>query len=724
MHRYLVLIMVGLALHLAEAAESPEPPDRLAEALESVGLDTSDLGYRPKGYWSRFPNPREVPYKLSFFDSLFAEPLRTYDFTMVMAQAVRDLMSLEKFESKHDSLFRIVYFLGIQHKVFGFRGYSANLDPQSGSAAPMLSAVRRAYQVAGQETRIMVFGKKADWPDPEKEVATQLEGLDPKLQKILADLVLNIVDAYSWRQLALRNVKADDLREVFRMRGFHGHSTDGQTYPHQVDDVARELDEQSLYYAAQKTVQAAHTAARELRALGLESLGQYGELSVDLATPIGRIVVTGTGNNEHTCRDIAALIDLGGDDTYVGGVAASTADVPIAIAIDLAGNDTYRCEDEQVIAQGAGLFGAGVLIDVAGNDSYQAKQGAQGYGLFGLGLLAYYQGDDKYMLEYSGQGAAYLGIGLHLDGTGNDTYYCYGDGQGFGGAGGVGVLADVSGDDTYTAEPLAEKAGRPDYHSAMKISVSQAQGCGAGTRADGSHGHAWAGGLGTLIDIEGNDKYESGNWSLGAGYWFGTGIVYDGSGNDSYRSVYFTQASGAHFCIGAMIDEGGDDKYVLYETSGAGLCFGWDFTVALLLNKGGNDYYEARGNSIACAQIRSNALLIDIGGDDTYAARARTQSLGAATFLKSYAAPSYHYGPYSLYGNSIGLLLDIGGEDRYLDKDFPSGKKDKPTERAGNNRMWHQPAKDHPNFGYRSFGIGHDVQTGTVPAFCIYDKKP
>ena len=51
-----------------------------------------------------------------------------------------------------------------------------------------------------------------------------------------------------------------------------------------------------------------------------------------------------------------------------------------------------------------------------------------------------------------------------------------------------------------------------------------------------------------IIDIGGDDRYESGNWSLGIGYWFGTGIVYDSEGDDIYRSVYFTQASGAHFC--------------------------------------------------------------------------------------------------------------------------------------------------------------------------------
>jgi hypothetical protein len=329
-------------------------------------------------------------------------------------------------------------------------------------------------------------------------------------------------------------------------------------------------------------------------------------------------------------------------------------------------------------------------------------------------MLVDYQGDDKYTLEYSGQGAGYFGIGLHLDAAGNDVFYLYGDGQGFGGTGGVGVLANVAGDDAYTVEALAEKAGRPDYHSQNKISVSQAQGCGAGMRADGSHGHAWAGGLGALIDLEGNDKYESGNWAIGTGYWFGTGILYDGAGDDLYRSVYFSQASGAHFCIGAIIDEGGNDRHVLYETAGAGIAFGWDFTVALLIDKGGNDSYESRNTSIANAQIRSNALLLDLGGNDTYCLDPGAQGFGTASFLASYAAPGYQYGPYSLYGNSIALLLDIGGEDRYLDRKFGTDES-KPSAVAANNKTWLQPAKGTPDYGYRSFGIGLDTETGTVP---------
>ena len=59
-----------------------------------------------------------------------------------------------------------------------------------------------------------------------------------------------------------------------------------------------------------------------------------------------------------------------------------------------------------------------------------------------------------------------------------------------------------------------------------------------------------AGGLGALLDVDGDDVYEAGNFSQGLGYWYGTGVLWDGGGDDRFESVYFTQGSGAHFAIG------------------------------------------------------------------------------------------------------------------------------------------------------------------------------
>ena len=61
-------------------------------------------------------------------------------------------------------------------------------------------------------------------------------------------------------------------------------------------------------------------------------------------------------------------------------------------------------------------------------------------------------------------------------------------------------------------------------------------------------------------------------------------------------------------------------------------------------------------------------------------------------------------------------IICIG--NRYLDEDFKSGKP-KPSLRAADNSTWLTPAKDAKNYGYRSFGIGFDVEDGTVPDFYL-----
>jgi hypothetical protein len=302
---------------------------------------------------------------------------------------------------------------------------------------------------------------------------------------------------------------------------------------------------------------------------------------------------------------------------------------------------------------------------------------------------------------------------MNLDMTGSDTRYLFGDGQGMGGVGGVGVCADYEGNDKYTAEPLESVSHRGDYHSQNKINVNGAQGAGMGRRGDGSDGHSWAGGLGVLIDIKGNDHYYSGNWTLGCGYWFGTGLVYEGEGDDLYESVYFTQASGAHYCIGAIVDEAGNDTHKLWETAGAGIAFGWDYTVAILLDKGGNDHYEAKIISLGCAQIRSDVLLIDLGGDDYYQLQSGQQGFGAATYLESYNIPN-KISPMDIYSKSFGLLLDIGGKDSYMDWDKDKDKVT-PDTICGDDKTWYSPAKDSKNYGANNFGVGMDVEDGKVP---------
>ena len=702
----------------------PESRDVLGQALGALGATRADLGYRPHASWSRYPSPSLIPYKLPFFDDVFAEPLRLYALTRTMGNTAQHYLAPGAFDSEPQALHKLVYFLGIDKRIGGFRDYSVNLPDSMPGDEPLLSAIEAAYTLTGQNLEARSFGK-AGTGLTRAALQRQIAALPVGLQIAVARLVAGLVDASRWQRLAIRNVPPAALQACWRIRDLGETQGDALVYYPQIDDVARNLDEASLAYAAMKTVQAAQDARTALRDWLREASSRERAAIRDLAftapTPLGRVVVGGIRDDIHAEIDVLALVDLGGADTYRGSAGASSSlEAPISVCLDLEGNDTHECDDLRLPSQGTGVFGAGVLLDVAGDDQYQARTLAQGAGFFGVGVLVDEAGKDRYRLGTSGQGCGFFGVGLCLDVQGDDDYAIDGDGQGFGGVGGgVGVLADHTGRDHYMAEPYAVKVNRADYHSQDKVNVSNAQGVGSGRRGDGADGHSWAGGLGAILDLHGNDTYESGNWSLGTGYWFGTGVAYDASGDDLYRSVYFTQAAGAHYANGTLVDEAGNDQHVLYETAGAAMAFGWDYANALLVDKQGDDRYEAKIISLGLADIRSNALFFDLGGDDQYQLGKDQPGMGAADYRDDYKKPD-PLAPYNSETACFGLLVDAGGIDRYLVWD-EKAKRASPSDVWGNDRSWQSPAPGSPEHGWGNHGLGLDADSGTVPEFVRFD---
>lgn len=732
-----IALMFLLPSHAClQVTDTSQETDRLAQILKEVGFTRDDLGYEPKGYWNRFP--LDVPHKLTSFDALFAEPLKLYDYARVMANTVEFYFAPGVADTTNDGLYKLVYNLGVDKKLGGFRSYSANLSPAPQGDQPMVEAIEEIFRYANQPVRMKTFGSVSNRFDSASATLQAIENLPDTVQVIVAQLLVNLTEAARWRDLAFRNCDPEDMRSAFGIRDLASTQSDGQVYYPELDDIAAAIDWASLHYAALKVAAATEQAERLLLRL---KKGIPAEAEMELETPLGKVIIMpaaipkevvpsklvsrlpSTGDNRTVidASNCLLVIDFGRNMTYQGSVAAtSSLRNPISVVIDLDGDDLYGHNRHRYPpSAGVGLLGVGLVLDSRGDDEYNGSVCTQGMGMFGVGVLCDREGNDSYRAELSAQGCGYFGIGLHFDGTGDDDYYIYGNGQGLGGVGGgVGVCASYSGDDTYTAEPYADVFNRGDYHSDHKINGNEAQGAGFGRRGDGSDGHAWAGGLGAIIDIDGNDHYYSGNWTVGVGYWFGTGIAVDRAGDDHYESCYFTQASGAHYCNGILLDEGGNDRHELYETAGAGLGFGWDYTNALLINKGGDDTYKAEIISMGLAQIRSVALLADVGGDDRYELGAGTPGLGEATYRKDYKVPS-PLTPYYTYAKSFGGLLDIGGEDKYLVTDT-SGLRPHPV--ARDDHLWLQPSREDSAFGANNYGIGLDVSSGTVPEFFKWDR--
>jgi hypothetical protein len=288
-------------------------------------------------------------------------------------------------------------------------------------------------------------------------------------------------------------------------------------------------------------------------------------------------------------------------------------------------------------ALAAGIGGIGVLADGAGDDVYRGGPVSLGTGVLGVGLLLDASGHDLYEATRVGQGAAFLGVGGLFDARGNDTYRMGLYGQGFGGVGGVGVLRDYEGGDRYLASPLVVDVIRYEAHHDSFL-----QGASLGNRPDQS------GGIGLLLDDEGNDLYDADIFGQGTAYWFGLGVLLDRKGHDVYAGYQYAQGAGIHYGLGLLLDEAGEDTY---RARGVSQGCGHDRGAGMLVDERGNDAYVSFDLSQGAGSANGTGVFIDRSGSDAYVVRDAATSLG--------------YGNPRNGSGSVGLFLDLRGEDAY-----------------------------------------------------------
>jgi hypothetical protein len=337
-----------------------------------------------------------------------------------------------------------------------------------------------------------------------------------------------------------------------------------------------------------------------------------------LDTPAGRVLIGGTGDNVYT-EDAALIIDLGGNDTYLNRAGGSSRQIPFSVAIDLAGDDLYDAPSDS--AQGAGFIGGGFLVDLKGDDHYIARNFAQGSGMLGVGVLADLSGHDQYTAVAASQGAGAFGIGLLADAGGNDQYSGARFVQGFGYVKGFGAIVDAAGNDQYFAGGQFE-----DFRAPGKSYQSMGQGFGFGDRPWESLAGA-SGGIGVLLDLGGNDTYVADYFAQGSSYWYALGILDDRHGNDRYLSGRYSQGAGIHMSAGVLMDGDGDDTYL--ADFGVAQGCGHDLGIGFLLDGGGNDRYISGVIAEGAGNDNGIGVLADSGGDDEYHVKSLGQGYGS-----------------------------------------------------------------------------------------------
>ncbi|MFZ1323515.1 MAG: hypothetical protein WAT71_18335 [Ignavibacteria bacterium] len=349
-----------------------------------------------------------------------------------------------------------------------------------------------------------------------------------------------------------------------------------------------------------------------------------------------RIAIGGKGNN-HYYGHFDLIIDLGGDDTYdmFKSDKKNLFNENFSCIIDLSGTDLYYSKENFTLAGSA--FSNSFIFDNEGDDTYRGKNVSLGSAIFGAGILCDFSGNDIYQGDKFSIGAGSFGYGILFDVNGNDVYTANSYSQGFGMTEGIGVISDQKGNDSYLIDARSLDIGRYEDHY-----VSMSQGYGLGLRP------YYAGGIGLIIEGEGNDIYNTDIFGQGGAYWYGLGCISDNLGNDKYNSYQYAQGAGIHLAVGILNDKNGWD---FYSSNGVSQGCGHDYGVGFLYDENGNDNYSAFSLSQGAGNANGIGIFIDEKGRDGYLNKEPGNSRGYGNSRREFG--------------SLGIFLDASGDDFY-----------------------------------------------------------
>ncbi|MBI4613062.1 MAG: PDZ domain-containing protein [Planctomycetes bacterium] len=334
----------------------------------------------------------------------------------------------------------------------------------------------------------------------------------------------------------------------------------------------------------------------------------------------------------------------------VEGDVLAFRDTPFgAFVVGGPGTNTYR-----------GSFA--LVIDVGGDDIYEGDLATSwpDSKTTGIGAVVDLAGNDRYACagREAVLGSGWLGAGVLVDLAGDDSYEVSRLGLGFGYLG-FGLLLDAGGSDTYEGGEFAQGAAWFGTGALLDLGPEKDR-----YRAKAfAQGFGLTKGFGLLADSSGDDEYFVGGahasyyqdagifrgvgQGLGIGLrWVecgGLGVLLDRKGNDRYEAGEFSQGGGYFMALGVLADDEGDD---VYQVCRYGQGFGCHSAAGALLDGAGADRYQGKtAANQGAAWDAGVGVLVDSGGDDEYTAEGLSVGAGAQ--------------------NGFGLLFDAGGKDRY-----------------------------------------------------------
>ena len=599
--------LVIAAFAIAQAQPAPSLDNRFDDALGAAGLSTKTARFDP-GILSLYG---QGEFSALYYSALRDNPWRV-PFYMEMN---RRLLAATKSDPAET-----VSIL-------------SRLSGQGSRRSLLASPIARSLQLASEEDSLTKALEEMKKQGILAGSVPNLAGVPGAVQTAAALILYTAMDTVRYRRAAFANVDdldeaydrevtvqptEDDPQVYQELVAFYRTVEMNYLYA-AAQDMAAAVEK------AQETAQT--VSASESYGLQIETIwgrivlsgggdSRYkGDGSMLVIDTGGNDVYEDAPSNDSVSNWLSVVIDTNGDDKYVSDKALEESSVA-----DFANRKTGRAKPGPCSA----TFGLTFLMDSRGNDVYRTHKSGLGSASFGVAALIDKEGNDTYDSYADSEGFAKFGIGLLEDDAGNDRYLGFTQIQGVGLTGGTGALIDRTGDDVYMANDVIIDFPSPQ---SAQHNVSMAQGAGYGFRSDYFTGHSLSGGVGILYDQEGKDTYNCAVFGQGTGYWQGVGVLWDEKGDDTYHGLWYVQGAAAHYAVGYLEDLAGADVYVADMNMAQGA--GHDFSVGYLLDRSGSDNYTAPNLSLGAGNSNGIGVFVDFEGDDRYASSGIT--LGKAS---------------------------------------------------------------------------------------------
>ena len=637
MHRVHAAFLVALALAAPAGAQTQDRPP-LPQLLQRAGAATSRGAPDLAGLDASPTRDQQLP----FFRAVMAAPLEAPYRAGVLGDSFRDAIG-----SPRDLVGWAGVLSGARLQRPADLGIAAVEARLRGAPDPLAASLAWMASTKAGAGWVPVLPDHAQLPNP----------LRHELARVLAALS----QSHQFLQRAFERFPPGVTPQLLRRQAF-----DGRLMPFETPDYRQLLplvEREAVVAGMLDLVGAVERLQRFVK-----NEASLPPVAWSLQTPFGWIVVDTTGrDNRHQLKDALLVLDVGGDDDYEFLAPGDTH--TISVLLDHRGNDRYATAAPGADPSGATL-GYGILWDTEGDDRYLGTEQAQASALFGAALLVDGGGSNHFAATGRSQAHAIGGLAVLASAGGDDTFTAQTYSQASGGPQGVAVLVDAGGNDRYTLGnvPLVRPSPQlPDRNTSM------GQGAGYGIRGVFLDGRSTSGGIGMLLDLAGDDRYEAQVFAQGVGYYEGLGMLLDDAGDDRFESAWYAMGAGVHYAAGILLDRGaGSDVY--RSTHEMSLGSGNDLSVGVFVDEGGDDDYAVGQLSLGVAHANSTALFVDGAGNDRYSVASPTCRALGASYQHAWGNPREAL-------PNLGLFMDLGGADSY-----PAH-----CARAANDKLWAGP---------------------------------